>query len=289
MARVAFTVATHQTPEQFGKGIVDKVKSLTVDPVMTIYGSGGMLDKAAQKGVDRAQGVKKPDDYYVSKEEHARQLDAIIAIGGALFPEVDVAAARPPKAPMVKSMVTPEGVVVQASTEAAVTGTEMADTVVVSKGGGKSPRPKEPGKWSKDLPDGRNMNKEQAKYQRQGSRKSASETYYVGKRSFDGFERGTGELPDKLIEKKHLGDEGRFAKAYENMKKGNYNDLHNLMDRAENILVQARSQVEAAEGTGARVEWRVSGERATEALTKLFEHDPMLKGKIDVKHVPFDK
>ncbi|MBK8025103.1 MAG: hypothetical protein IPK19_27790 [Chloroflexi bacterium] len=88
------------------------------------------------------------------------------------------------------------------------------------------------------------------------------------------------------MEAKHLGDEGRFAKAYENMQKGNFSDLEHLIDRAENILDQARAQVKAAKGSGALVEWRVSGKKATQALKTLFENDPALKGKIVVAHVP---
>ncbi|MBP5973613.1 toxin [Brasilonema sp. CT11] len=293
IARFTFIMATHQTPEEFGQGMVDKAKSLTVDPVMTLYGPGGMLDKAAQKGVDRLQGIQKPDNYYVSKEEHEKQLGAIVAVGGTLFPGLEAATVGTPKA----SMVTPEGIVIQAPTQtagsvvsgAAVTGATKVPIVALSTAGGSSPLPKESGKWVEDLTAGQNMSPEQAKYQQQVTGKPASKTYHVNGRSFDGFERGKGSLPDKLIEAKHLGDEGRFAKAYENMKKGNFSDLEHLVDRAENILDQAKSQVKAAQGTGARVEWRVSGEKATEALKTLFEHDPELRGNIDVIYVPLKK
>ncbi|MEH2358572.1 SpvB/TcaC N-terminal domain-containing protein [Nostoc sp.] len=289
--RIAFFMTTHQTPEQFGQGMVDKAKSLTVDPVMTLYGPGGMLDKAAQKAVDRGQGIQRPDDYYVSQEEHKKQLGAIVAVGGALFPGLGEAAVGTPKA----SMVTPEGIVIQVPTQTAGSGVvagsgaAKAGIVALSTGGGSNPRLKEPGNWVKDLTGGQNMSPEQAKYQQQVTGKPASKTYHVNGRSFDGFERGKGSLPDKLIEAKHLGDEGRFAKAYENMKKGNFSDLEHLVDRAENILDQAKLQVKAAQGTGARIEWRVSGEKATEALRTLFEHDPALKGNIDVIYVPLKK
>jgi hypothetical protein len=66
--------------------MVQKALSVTVEPVLTIYGPGGMLDKAAQKGVDRMMGIHKPDNAYVSEEEHKQQLAAIVAVGGALFP-----------------------------------------------------------------------------------------------------------------------------------------------------------------------------------------------------------
>ena len=87
-----------------------------------------------------------------------------------------------------------------------------------------------------------------------------------GVRSFDGFEKGTGSKPDKLIEAKHLADEGRFAKAYRNFTRGVRRDRWYLFERAEKLLEQARAQVKAAEGTGARIEWRVSGKEAAKAL-----------------------
>jgi RHS repeat-associated protein len=86
----AFTMATGQTPEHFGKGMLDKAHSVFVKPVLTIYGPNGMIDKAAQKGVDRAMGIQKPDEAYVTTQEHKDQLDAIIAIGSALFPGIEV-------------------------------------------------------------------------------------------------------------------------------------------------------------------------------------------------------
>lgn len=45
-----------------------------------------MIDKAAQKLVDRAQG--KPNRDYVTEEEHKRQGQAIFHVGSALFPGV---------------------------------------------------------------------------------------------------------------------------------------------------------------------------------------------------------
>jgi RHS repeat-associated protein len=90
MASVGFTLATGQTPSQFGSGMVDKAKSITVDPVMTLYGPGGMIDKAAQKLVDKATGNQHPDSYYVTPAEHSKQLHAIVAVGSMLLPPVEV-------------------------------------------------------------------------------------------------------------------------------------------------------------------------------------------------------
>lgn len=156
----------------------------------------------------------------------------------------------------------------------------------MSVGGKEQPAKKQPGKWEKDMAYGTNMSSEQAKYQKQISGRSAAETYYVNGRSFDGFEPGEGGTQDTLVEAKHLAEDGRFINAYENMKKGNFSDFENLVDRAEKLGQQARDQVKAAVGTGARIEWRVSSQRAKEALDMLFKHDPVTKGKIDVKYVP---
>lgn len=284
---VEFYHHTRQTPKQFGRGMLDKFKSITVDPVLTIYGPGGMLDKAAQKAVDKMQGVKHPDEYYVTKEEHDKQLGAIIGVGSLLLPPLEMpggAAAGP-------AMATPEGIVVQAplqatKTEVSTAGPLAASGAALSKGGGTSPK-KGPGEWLDDITAEQNMTKDQAKYQKQQTGAPAGKTYYVKGRSFDGFEPGKAGAKDTLVEAKHLANDGRFAKAYENMKKGNFSDLENLVDRAEKILDQAKEQVKAAEGTGARIEWRVSGERAQEALKVLFERDPVTKGKIDVVYRPF--
>jgi hypothetical protein len=81
-----------------------------------------------------------------------------------------------------------------------------------------------------------------------------------------------------------LEDDGRFARAYDNMNKGDFSDAEHLMDRAGNLLDRAKAQVPAAEGTRVRVDRRVSGEMAKEALEKLFSHE--LKGMIDVVYVP---
>ncbi|MFZ2900360.1 MAG: SpvB/TcaC N-terminal domain-containing protein [Saprospiraceae bacterium] len=288
LASVGFTLATGQTPSQFGNGMLDKAKSVVVDPVMTIYGPNGMLDKAAQKAVDKMMGIDHPDDYYVTREEHEKMGRAILGVGSLLLPPIKLpggGAAGP-------ALATPEGVAIQAPVQAGtgvtVTAPLKAGGVALSTGGvDKKPERKEPGKWTDDATAGQNMSKDQAKYQQQVTGKPASKTYHVKDRSFDGFEPGKTGAQDKLVEAKHLADEGRFAKAYENMKKGNFSDLENLVDRAEKILDQAKGQVKAAEGTGARIEWRVSGQKAEEALRVLFERDPVTKGKIDVVYVPF--
>ncbi len=285
-------LATNRTPEQLGRELKDR----TVGPVTTIYGPGGMLDKFAQLMVDRVQGTQKPIDYYVSKEEHQEYLRAIIAVGLALFPGFGEFSTGTPKA-STASIVTPEGIALQVPAQ--ITGSEVAGSTAtvaaarsgaaaLSTGGGSTSGKKEPD-WVEDLPAGRNMSPEQARYQKQVTGKPASKTYHVKGTAFDGFKPGRGSHPDKLIEAKHLGNEGRFAKAYANMNKGNFSDWKYLFDRAENILDQARKQVKAAEGTGARIEWHVSGKKATQALKKLFDHYSDLKGKIDVIYEPLKK
>lgn len=285
-------MTTGQTPAEFGKGMLEKAKSVTVDPVLTIYGPGGMLDKAAQKAVDKMMGIDRPDEYYVTPEEHDKQLHAIIAVGSLLLPPIKLpggGAAGP-------TLVTPERVVMQApavaGTGVTVSGSVVAGGVALTTGGGSGgqnpipPKPKEPGEWTNDLTAGQNMTAEQAKYQKQVTGQQPSKTYHVKGRSFDAYEPGSRGKPGTLVEAKHLDDEGRFAKAYENMNKGNFSDFQHLMDRAENILEQARAQVNVAKGTGARIEWRVSGKKGEQALKQLFENDATLKGKIDVIYIP---
>ncbi|NJP35725.1 hypothetical protein [Micromonospora thermarum] len=140
--------------------------------------------------------------------------------------------------------------------------------------------------WHKDLTAKLNMSIEQATYQEQISKRPADQTYYLNDRSFDSYEPGPGGEPGTLVEAKHLGDDGRFARAYESMTANEFKDFAHLIDRAEKLLEQARGQVKAAEGTGLRIEWRISGEKATEAVKVLFANDPVLQGKITVRHVP---
>jgi hypothetical protein len=148
MASVGFTLATGQTPSEFGKGMWNKTKSVTIDPVMTLYGPGGMIDKAAQKGVDKTMGIDRPDEYYVTKEQHDQQGRAIVAVGSMLLP-------TPAKVPgggaAGPALATAEGAVVQAPAVAGA-GVTVAPavakgTVALTTGGGNTPAPKpeEPG------------------------------------------------------------------------------------------------------------------------------------------------
>ena len=248
VASVEFTMATNQTPEQFGPGMLDKAKSITVDPVKRIY--GGMIVKAMEKAMDKAQGIDKPDEYYVTKEEHKQYLRDIFTIGGGLLPPFGEAGA----ASQGLSLSTPSGVVVQGTAVATDVTVAANAGIVLSSGGGSgatkpnAPKPKEPGQWTKDLTAGQNMTEEQAKYQKQVTGRQPSETYHVKGRSFDSYEPGVQGKPGTLVEAKHLGDEGRFAKAYENMNKGNFSDFEHLMDRGGNILEQAPAR--ASKGRG---------------------------------------
>ena len=158
-----------------------------------------------------------------------------------------------------------------------------------------SPLSKEPGEWRQDFAAGSNMTTEQAKYQKQVTKPPPGEkhpvgvptkTYYVGGRSFDGYEPGARGAPGTLVEAKHLGDEGRFARAYTNMLAGNYSDARQLFERAENLLEQALAQAEVTKGMNVRIEWRVSGQQATKALKQLFENESKLRGRILVVHMP---
>lgn len=294
MLSIEFMSVTHETPEQFGKDMLDKGEQILVTPIVTLYGPNGMFAKAGEKLADRASGL--PDKDYVTKEEHDRQLSAIISVGGSLFPGF---ASGVPSA-LGPALVTSEGITfapAAAATRLAVPVGAGAIAIAASTGGGGGkPKPKglgkkpgEPGEWLDDLAGGENMSNDAARYQEQITKRPANQTYYVNGRSFDGFEPGKGGQRGTLLEAKHLGDEGRFAKAFENMKKGNFSDLKHLIDRGENILEQAKAQVRAAEGTGARIEWRVSGQRAEEALNMLFENDPELKGRITVGYEEFVK
>jgi hypothetical protein len=288
VASTMFGVATGQTPGGFAQGMWDKLKSVTYEPVKTIYAPGGMADQAAQKFVDRAQGIQKPDETYVSKEEHTKQLGAIVGLTTMLFPGLgEVGAGSHMAAATSEGITVPahaaaaEAVVPPAAADAAKA-TAVFDTM--AKG---SPGKGGPGELTRDATGGRNMSPEQAKYQEQVTNLPADKTYHVKGVSFDGFEQGTKGAQDTLVEAKHLGDDGRFARAYESMNQQQFKDFAHLLDRAEKLTDQARAQVKAAEGTGARIEWRCSGEKATEALKVLFKNDPNLKGKIAVEYVPF--
>lgn len=142
-----------------------------------------------------------------------------------------------------------------------------------------------PGAWHNDMANGQNMTGDQARYQRQVTGVSATRTYYLNDVSFDGFKKGTNGRPNTLIEAKDLQNSGRFARAYDSMNAGKFNDIKYLCDKANNILDQARRQVAAANGTNSQIVWRVSGETAAKAINQLFEADKTLKGKIAVEHV----
>lgn len=142
-----------------------------------------------------------------------------------------------------------------------------------------------PGAWHDDMAAGENMSDDQARYQTQVTGASADRTYYLNDVSFDGFQKGSDGAPNTLIEAKYLENNGRFARAYDNMNGGNFKDFTYLADRADKILDQARRQVQAAKGTNSRIVWRVSGDRAASAVGQLFAGDKNLRGKITVEHV----
>jgi RHS repeat-associated protein len=296
-----FAMLTGQRPEDYGMGMVHKIESFTVDPVVRLYGPGGMIDKAARKGVDLAQG-KKPEE--PTEAEHKQMRNDIITVGAGLFPgggEVTLGTPKPAVAMAEGGEVLAVGEVAipnaitkaPAQLLAAKTASDSANQKGSGggsgDGSGKGNGPgshrrrassRRPGKWESDLTGGRNMTPEQAAYQKQVTGRSASKTYHVKGTSFDGFERGVNGAKDKLIEAKYLEEKGRFVKAYETG-----TDVEHLWGRAEDLLAQARRQVKAAEGTGAEIEWRVSSEKAQKALKELF-NEPDLAGKIKVEYVP---
>jgi RHS repeat-associated protein len=147
VAEVAFILATKQTPRQFGEGMVSKGRSITVDPIIaladsvtTIYGPGGMINKAADKIVDRIQG--KPPKDYVTEEEHAKQLQAIMHVGGALFPGLGEVKAVIPGPPMV----APQGALVSTATAVAIPAavTKAPAVLMASQGTGGGGTKQEP-------------------------------------------------------------------------------------------------------------------------------------------------
>ena len=293
-----FTMSTGQTPEHFATGWWAKAKSISVDPAMTIFGPGGMLNKAAEKAVDKLQG--QPERDYVTQKEHAEQLDAILQIAMTLFPGLKF---RPGPGLRSALAVTPEGMAISVSASpagATVSAVPAGAGVAAASGlvasgvvGGQKSLPATsagPGAWEEDLAAGTNMNKEQRAYQKQITKKPASQTYHLNGTAFDGFEKGVKGGKDTLLEAKHLGDEGRFAKAYQIMRNDPLKrvDVRYLFDKAEDIVQQARDQVRATRGVDVRIEWRVSGRRAEEALRLLFGRDKDLAGRITVKYVKFE-
>jgi RHS repeat-associated protein len=143
LARLTFIVETKQTPEAFARGIEEKVRSVTVDPVMRLYGPKGMIDKAAQKIVDRATG--QPERDYVTEDEHKQMLRDIVSVGGSLFPgagEVGAVGPGPQLAPAVADtgVATVRAATVSTDTTAAgVRGLAMATS------GGSSAAPQSAG------------------------------------------------------------------------------------------------------------------------------------------------
>jgi RHS repeat-associated protein len=154
VSTAAFIMTTHQTPGEFGSGIVSKVKSVTVDPVMKIYGPGGMADRAAQKLVDRAMGIQKPDEAYATKESQKEDLGAIVSVGGALLPPLGpiegAGSGLIPKLATNEGALVPAGVgqqlvpAVATATPAVATAGQViakAAPVLMSSGGGATKTP----------------------------------------------------------------------------------------------------------------------------------------------------
>jgi RHS repeat-associated protein len=147
-ASLSFRIITHQTPSQFGRGMVDKAKSVTVDPVVRIYGPGGMIDKAAQKMVDRAMGLPKRD--YVTPEEHRQQFNDIVQVGGALFPGLPGGGPKGKVPVPAPAMALPGGgtlpgtVTVPVNASAAVAAGKAATVVAASTQAPKKPSSNKP-------------------------------------------------------------------------------------------------------------------------------------------------
>ncbi|MCD9186654.1 MAG: hypothetical protein LUM44_09480 [Pyrinomonadaceae bacterium] len=83
--RFSFIRATNQSPEYFAQGVLSKLKAVTIDPVITIAGPDGMIDKAWQKLIDGAV-YGKFGKQYVTEEEHKRQGEAILSLASNFFP-----------------------------------------------------------------------------------------------------------------------------------------------------------------------------------------------------------
>jgi RHS repeat-associated protein len=131
--KALFILATHQTPEEFGKGMANKANRMIVEPLMTLYGPEGMTDKAAQKLVDIARGEEKQE--YVTPEEHAKMGSAIIDVGLMTFPGVGELKLGVPGPPLV----TAEGAVLGSTGTVAVnTGGAGVLMSAANKGGSGS-------------------------------------------------------------------------------------------------------------------------------------------------------
>lgn len=95
-ARFAGTMILGEDPVDLAKKVVKSLGAATIDPFITIFGPDGMLAKAAAKGVDRAMGIEKPNSFYVTEEDHQKQLWAIVDVGALLFPGVKGALPKMP-------------------------------------------------------------------------------------------------------------------------------------------------------------------------------------------------
>jgi hypothetical protein len=167
---------------------------------------------------------------------------------------------------------------------------ELAVVAMAAKGpsgmgpsGGVQPLPparKEPGEWrkAKTPPRGR-----AAKYQEQVTGRSSEEAYHVGTVEFDGYVPKDStlvhveNLEGVLLDAKGKGY-ARFFK--ENLKPQEWFEKTGALKLVE----QAKRQVEAAAGTGARIRWHVAEEHAAKAIQQLLE-EGKVKG-VDVVYTP---
>lgn len=280
-----------QTPLEFVMGMGTKLKSITYDPLYDLYGPEGMLERAATKIVVEYI-VDEGGKVEVTPEEHARWGRSIFQVLSMLFPGSGKTVVFETSTPFIAgngtvAMATTQVVIPNAVTQIPVilmstfgVGGGQNTTTTEDQGStrkeekGKKPESKEPGEWNTDFNQGTGMTKEQAKYQQQISGKPPDQGYYVKGRQFDAFKDG------KLVDAKYLQDEGRFAKAYDNMNKGKFGDIEYLIDKGEGLLKQAQDQVKVAGNTP--IEWHVSGEVAATAIQRMFK---AYKIPIKIRHV----
>jgi hypothetical protein len=281
VAELGFTLIVGRTPGQ----VWDQAMAATVEPVLTIYGPSGMLDQAAQKVVDRAMGVDKPDEAYTTPAEHRKQLDAIISVGGFLFPELEVS---PPAIRRPPTLVTSEGVVVSGGSATVTAGAtvtiEEAGILAKTggglassggKGGGSSgggdPSAGGPGRYVMDFEGGTNMSSEAGAYDVQVTKKKhAGLGYYVAGVQFDGFLNGV------LIEAKYYLAGGRQASRIE--------DFDRHVGNA--LLKQARRQ-KAVAGQYPVV-WKVADKPTADIVQQLFDKN-RVRIRVDFEAPGFTK
>jgi RHS repeat-associated protein len=173
--------------------ITDKTPEQHMEPLVTIYGSHGMVAKAAEKAVDLAQGVHKPDEAYTTEAEHAKQLNAIVTLGAWLFPGIEPIHINVPGPPLALAdahavgalattqMVTPRipmgAPMLMSSTTKRASGTPPA----ASRTPGRAPTGK-PQWWLKNSPTLQaRLNASHKGYQVYVLRGSEGEVLYVGK------------------------------------------------------------------------------------------------------------